>query len=707
MKKIILRGIVGMMLAMTPIFSLPAFIGQAANVEKEYVIAELFPDPVLAAKIACVLKKEKSDTVTKTQLGKFGSLVIKNQKVKDLTGLENLRNITGLQLTNTDVADVTPLSNLTMLKDVTLTYNKITAISPLRKLVHIKNLQLQGNAIHELSVLSNLPNLANVNLYSNQITNITPLSSLGKVASLDLGLNRIQNIDALASCKNLKSLQLNSNVIEDIAPLQSLPSLTILGLFSNGITDISPVGKLATLTSLDFSRNQVSDVSALKGLKNLNYLKANANHIKNADVMATFSGLTYLNLADNELKEVSALQYLMKLQDLNLAGNQILNLAPLKNLVNLTAFSAINQRVEAPLNTLGEGATFRLKDRNETMPYVSTTSAYYIDRDELFWQEAGSNKLAWQNEKGDFSGQYLQNVRELKSVFLDDFMIGDKYITGVYSNPNIVKMSVQVNQKIYYGGDVINHKIRFYIEGKITKLADKVIVKTYNKNSEVMSSSTVKISEIPKDHAKWDKSNILFMGDSITKGLRANIAYPSIVAKKLRLPTIQNGGISGVSIAPNNRATASILTQLETMNVSTITHVVIFGGTNDFYYNTPLGTEDSVDKKTFYGALNTLALKLKAQNKKMYFITPMWRSRQSANDNKNADSYPNDLGIYLKDYGTAIKNIAHKYNAPYLDLYNEKSMYEHLLPDGIHPNDEGQYFIGGEIATWISDSTKS
>ncbi|EUJ22783.1 hypothetical protein PGRAN_11531 [Listeria grandensis FSL F6-0971] len=59
MKKIILRGIVGMMLAMTPIFSLPAFIGQAANVEKEYVIAELFPDPVLAAKIAFVLKKRK------------------------------------------------------------------------------------------------------------------------------------------------------------------------------------------------------------------------------------------------------------------------------------------------------------------------------------------------------------------------------------------------------------------------------------------------------------------------------------------------------------------------------------------------------------------------------------------------------------------------------------------------------------------------
>lgn len=80
----------------------------------------------------------------------------------------------------------------------------------------------------------------------------------------------------------------------------------------------------------------------------------------------------------------------------------------------------------------------------------------------------------------------------------------------------------------------------------------------------------------------------------------------------------------------------------------------------------------------------------------------MWRSRQLAGDGKDSDNFSNNNGVYLNDYATAIKNVAQKYQAPCLDLYSEKEMYDYSLIDGVHPNDEGQYFIGNEIAAWMN-----
>ncbi|EUJ40103.1 Internalin-A [Listeria weihenstephanensis FSL R9-0317] len=649
------------------------------------------------------LKKSPTDLVTKTQLTKFGSLVIKNQKVRDLTGLEYLTNITGLQLTNTDVADLTPISNITALKTITLTYNKIRDISPLKKLINTKNLQLQGNQISDIAVLSSLTNLTSLNLYSNQVSNISPLSMLAKATTFDLGLNRIQDVAPLARLTTLQSLQLNSNEIKDIEPLQNLTALSVLGLFANNISDITPLRNLVTLTSLDFTRNQITDISSLNQLTHLTYLKANENNIKDASIVRQFPELTYLNLADNELTNIIDLQNLVLLQQLNISGNHLTNLEPLKNLTNLISFFAINQQVTAPVTKLGESASVFLKDKDEQPLVIDTSAAYHLSDNFLVWDEAGKHQLTWQNNEGTFSGNLTQDVQKVTQVFLDDFMLGDKYITGIYSNPDVTQMSVQINQKVYYGGDVINHKLKFYIEGKITQATDVVIIKTYNKKSEVLETTELTVEQIPASIAKWKSANVLFLGDSITAGLRANIAYPNIVAKQLRFPTLQNEGISGATIAQNDASSVqSLVQQLEALDTSKITDVVIFGGTNDFYYETPMGTLNRSDKNTFYGALNTIAAKLKAQNKKIYFVTPMWRSRQLAGDGKDSDNFSNNNGVYLNDYATAIKNVAQKYQAPCLDLYSEKEMYDYSLIDGVHPNDEGQYFIGNEIAAWMN-----
>ncbi|MBC1561384.1 leucine-rich repeat domain-containing protein [Listeria booriae] len=688
-----------------PVFLLSNFHLVTAAAEQEYKISDLFPDPILAETIATTLKKSPSDTVTKTQLTKFGSLVIKNQKVRDLTGLEYLTNITGLQLTNTDVADLTPIANLTALKTITLTYNQISDITALQKLSNTKSLQLQGNQIKDITALSQLTNLTSLNVYTNQISSISPLAKLPKITTLDLGMNRIQDITPLANLTTLQSVQLNSNAITDVSPLQHLPALSVLGLFANNISDISPISQLTTLTSLDFTRNNITDMSSLAKLTNLTYLKANENKMQDASVVRYFPALTYLNLADNALTDVSPLQNLVLLQQLNLSGNHLTNLAPLKNMTNLDSFFAINQQVSAPVTSVGDTTSMLLKDKDGQPLTINTATAYHLDNDYLTWDEAGNNQLTWRNNDGTFSGSLTQTVRKTTQVFVDDFMLGDKYITGIYSNPDVTQMSVQVNQKVYYGGDVINHKLKFYIEGKITKATDTVTIKTYNKKGELLETTTLNVKETPPSIAKWKTSNVLFLGDSITAGLRANIAYPSIVSKQLRFPTLQSEGISGATVAQNSASTVQSLVQrLEAIDTSKITDVVIFGGTNDFYYDTPLGSLNSTDKNTFYGALNTIAAKLAAQNKKIYFITPMWRSRQLAGDAKDSDNYTNTNGVYLNDYGTAIKNIAQKYNAPCLDLYSQKSMYDYTLLDGVHPNDEGQYFIGNTVANWMNNA---
>jgi len=176
-----------------------------------------FPDKnlekIIREKIQCPTGDILKDDVDKiTEIGDS-----EGKHITNLSGIENLTNLTLLNLSNNHISNIEPLKELTM--------------------------------------------LTNLNLASNQMSNIEPLKGLTKLTSLNLNTNKISNIEALKGLTNLTDLNLDTNETNDIEPLKGLTRLTYLNLDSNNIRNIEPLKGLAKLADLNLDTNQIKNYS--------------------------------------------------------------------------------------------------------------------------------------------------------------------------------------------------------------------------------------------------------------------------------------------------------------------------------------------------------------------------------------------------------------------------------------------------------------
>ena len=198
---------------------------------------------------------------------------------------------------------------------------------------------------------------------------------------------------------------------------------------------------------------------------------------------------------------------------------------------------------------------------------------------------------------------------------------------------------------------------------------------------------------------------ITFLGDSITQGSGTTAEdkiFHQIIKRDYNLAEAYKCGIGGTRIAKQTSSSFHIHDLYFSLRVDILPLetdvVVIFGGTNDFGHgDAKMGTIDSTDIYTFYGALNDLISKIKDKNKnaKIVFLTPLRRV---------SENMPNINGLILADYVNAIINVANKYNLPCIDLFNSNifdPFDTEVVPDGLHPNTEGYKVIAEKISAFI------
>lgn len=193
---------------------------------------------------------------------------------------------------------------------------------------------------------------------------------------------------------------------------------------------------------------------------------------------------------------------------------------------------------------------------------------------------------------------------------------------------------------------------------------------------------------------KWNA-----LGDSITIGGGATTNYQLLAAPDLGMTTVYNKGQSGTKIA-NSGSVADMYNRYLTIN-SDADLITVFGGTNDFSSNIPMGSITDTVNTTFYGALNIICDGLinKYTNAAIAFFTPTPRSNGTT---------PNTLGLTLLDYANAIIVACNKYYIPVLDLYRTSGIYASntafrtaYIPDGLHPNDAGHQLLAYKMAAFI------
>lgn len=204
---------------------------------------------------------------------------------------------------------------------------------------------------------------------------------------------------------------------------------------------------------------------------------------------------------------------------------------------------------------------------------------------------------------------------------------------------------------------------------------------------------------------KLEGLTINFLGDSITEGhgtTDPSNAFHQLIMEKYNMKYAYNYGIGGTRIArqvvpskPSTRWDLCFELRADIMD-RTADAVVVFGGTNDYGHgDAPFGELDSEDVYTFCGAVNSLITKLKKDFPKavIVFMTPIHRL------NETNPSYPD--GKILKDYAKAMRDICKARGINLIDLFEINPIDpadETLVPDGLHPNDEGHKVLAEVVA---------
>ncbi|MBC1796000.1 hypothetical protein HCA55_04635 [Listeria booriae] len=74
------------------------------------------------------------------------------------------------------------------------------------------------------------------------------------------------------------------------------------------------------------------------------------------------------------------------------------------------------------------------------------------------------------------------------------YTVGDLYITGTYTGP-ATALSLDVNNKRYYGGEIKDGKFKFYALDKSLKVGDVVKLNLYNANKEIKQTINIQVVE--------------------------------------------------------------------------------------------------------------------------------------------------------------------------------------------------------------------
>ena len=212
---------------------------------------------------------------------------------------------------------------------------------------------------------------------------------------------------------------------------------------------------------------------------------------------------------------------------------------------------------------------------------------------------------------------------------------------------------------------------------------------------------------------------INFLGDSITQGVGASsehTVYHAVLKKEAGLAEARNYGISGTRFALQKGTTArpkddyvdvnSFSERFEQMD-DDADIVVVFGGTNDYGHgDAEIGSFSDRTPETFYGACHYLfsGLTKKYIGKTIVIMTPLHRIGETKIPKEKE---PGDFGT-LKDYVNIIREVAEYYSLPVLDLFATsglqpeiKEIQENYIPDGLHPNDNGNAVISHKLKKFL------
>lgn len=270
-------------------------------------------------------------------------------------------------------------------------------------------------------------------------------------------------------------------------------------------------------------------------------------------------------------------------------------------------------------------------------------------------------------------------------------------------NPHSSGLTIGDNKKTLtqYQSDALN------AAKQVGQLTNKVNAQSakLTETGKKLATATDELKIVKSDVAtlkpQMQNKTLGALGDSITFAASIVKPYRMWAAERLHYLNSENYGISSTRIAKPDINGESMATRWEKLPVS-LDAVVVMAGVNDYMMSggVPMGTFDSRDNTTFYGACHEMVkgLSLRFVGKPLLLVPPLMAARQSI---------VNQYGFVLEDYANALAEVCQYYSVPTLDLRHTTGVNPNIDQaivdgwtrggDGLHPNEKYHELIGKRI----------
>lgn len=197
------------------------------------------------------------------------SLVIRNENIKDFTGIEAFVNIEFLDCTNNSLTTL-DLTKNTKLTSIICDGNQLTNLD-LSKNILLESISIKFNQLTSLQ-LDNCPNLKVLDISSNQIVNLG-LQNNSKLSTLHIPDNLISTLN-LNNNTELSDFRAYNNQLTQLE-LTNNPKLKLVLLFNNKLSYLH-INSTDSLQSLYCNQNNLTQLD-IRGFENLIKLDATTN----------------------------------------------------------------------------------------------------------------------------------------------------------------------------------------------------------------------------------------------------------------------------------------------------------------------------------------------------------------------------------------------------------------------------------------------
>lgn len=190
---------------------------------------------------------------------------------------------------------------------------------------------------------------------------------------------------------------------------------------------------------------------------------------------------------------------------------------------------------------------------------------------------------------------------------------------------------------------------------------------------------------------------LVIFGDSISTPLIGDGGYAALLRELLQPKELCNFAVaaSGTSLVTPDNLLGVLQNHADDCNNADV--IILWHGTNDWYWGSPVGQLGSFNDQTYIGALEKAITTIRehAPNALLVTATPLFRLQAPDGSETVGDAWftKNKVGATLSDYEKALRDTAKAYCVPVVDARaltgfcaQNRTRFQ---PDDIHPGKEG------------------